>query len=149
MDPVSQPIEHRPGQSFAAHNRRYLEFLSALDDPTPGLKDLLKIARRIRDPHQRSHRGFNLFAGNDLALFEAIVQGQFTISGFRNRHLRALLPRTSSSQLSRLIKRLRTHGLIKKIGKTYKYYLTKLGRRVVTTALKLRRLYLIPALAHA
>ena len=33
--------------------------------------------------------------------------------------------------------------------KSYKYYLTKLGQRVITTALKLRRLYVIPALAHS
>jgi hypothetical protein len=35
---------------------------------------------------------------------------------------------------------------VKKIGQRYKYYLTKLGRTVVTTALKLRELFIIPAL---
>jgi predicted transcriptional regulator len=45
-----------------------------------------------------------------------------------------------------MIKRLRVHGLLKKIGKRYKYYLTKLGRIVVTTALKLRELFVIPSL---
>ena len=49
-------------------------------------------------------------------------------------------------QLARMIKRLRVHGLLKKIGKRYKYYLTKLGRIVVTTALKLRELFVIPSL---
>lgn len=149
--PVKKTIYSLPvmRELMGAANRRYLEFLSALDDPTPGLKDLLKISKRIRDHHQRSHRGFNLFDGDDLTLFEAIVAGEFTISGFQNRHLRAMLPGKSSSQISRLLKCLRTHGLIKKIGKTYKYYLTSLGRRVITTALKLRRLYLIPALTHA
>jgi hypothetical protein len=134
---------------MGAANRRYLEFISALDDPTSGLKDLLKISKRVRDAHQRSHRGFNLFDGQDLGLFEAIVAGELTISGFQNRHLRAMLPGKNSGQISRLLKSLRLHGLIMKRGKTYKYYLTKLGRRVVTTALKLRRLYVIPALVHA
>ena len=134
---------------MGAANRRYLGFISTLDDPTSGLKDLLKIAKRVRDRNHRSHRGFNLFDGTDLALFEAIVAGEFTISGFQNRHLRAMLPGKSSSQISRLLRCLRLHGLIKKIGKTYKYYLTRLGRRVITTALKLRRLYVIPALAHS
>ncbi len=45
-----------------------------------------------------------------------------------------------------MIKRLRVHGLLKKIGKRYKYYLTKLGRIVVTTGLKLRELFVIPSL---
>jgi hypothetical protein len=49
-------------------------------------------------------------------------------------------------QLARMIKRLRVHGLLKKIGRRYKYYLTKLGRIVVTTALKLRELFVIPSL---
>jgi hypothetical protein len=38
------------------------------------------------------------------------------------------------------------HGLLKKIGKRYNYDLTKLGRIVVTTALKLRELFVIPSL---
>lgn len=134
---------------MGAANRRYLEFLSDLDDPTVGFKDLLKIAERVRDPRDRSHRGFNLFQDDDLTLFEAIVAGEFRISGFRNRQLRDLMPGKNSGQISRLIKSLRLHGLVKKVGKTYKYYLTKLGRKVVALALKLRRLYVIPELARA
>jgi hypothetical protein len=126
-------------------NRRYLEFLGALDDPTAGVKRLGKISERVHD-EGRSHRGFNLFDGDDLDLFQAISRGQFTISGFRNRDLREWLPGRSAVQLGRMIKRLRAHGLLKKIGKRYKYYLTKLGRTVVTTALKLRELFIIPSL---
>ena len=148
--PVKKTIYSLPAlrELMGAANRRYLEFISALDDPTTGLKDLLKISNRVRDPRQRSYRGFNLFDKQDLALFEAIVAGEFTISGFQNRHLRAMLSGKSSSQISRLLKCLRLHGLIKKVRNTYKYYPTKLGLRVITTALKLRRLYVIPALAH-
>jgi hypothetical protein len=134
---------------MGAANHRYLKFLSDLDDPTVGWKKLLKISRRAHDPRDRSYRGFNLFEDGDLALFEAIVAGEFTISGFRNRQLRDMLPGKSPGQITRLLKRLRLHGLIKRVGKTYKYYLTKLGRQVVILALKLRRLYVIPALAHA
>jgi hypothetical protein len=130
---------------LGAANRRYLEFLGALDDPTAGIKRLEKIAEPVQD-EGRSHRGFNLFDGDDLDLFQAISRGQFTISGFRNRDLREWLPGRSAAQLARMIKRLRVHGLLKKIGKRYKYYLTKLGRTVVTTALKIRELFIIPAL---
>jgi hypothetical protein len=44
------------------------------------------------------------------------VRGEFNISGLQNKTLRLHLPDLSSSQVSRLIKRLRTHGLIKKVG---------------------------------
>ena len=130
-----------------AANRRYLEFLSALEDPTSGIKALERISQPTRDG-QRTHRGFNLFDAEDRAVFEAIVRGEFDISGFQSRHLQMLLPGKSAGQISRALKRLRTHGLIKKIGRTYRYYLTQLGQKVVCAALKLRRLFLIPMLAR-
>jgi hypothetical protein len=129
-----------------AANRRYLEFLSALEDPTDGIRNLEKLSRRAHDG-QRTHRGFNLFDSEDRAVFEAIVRGEFDISGFQNRHLQAFLPDQNAGQISRVLKRLRTHGLVKKIGRTYKYYVTQLGQRVICAALALRRLFLIPALA--
>ena len=61
--------------------------------------------------------------------------------------MRRVLPHYSGPQLSRLLKRLHVHGLIKKVGHTYKYYLTQAGQRVVLTALKLRELVVIPSLA--
>ena len=48
-----------------------------------------------------------------------------------------------------VLKRLRTHGLIKKVGHRYKYYLSKLGRRVVATTLVLREALMTPSLAQA
>ena len=147
LAPMKKSIYSLPDlmELLGAANRRYLEFLGALDDPTAGVKRLEKIAEPVHD-EGRSHRGFNLFAGADLDLFQAISRGQFTISGFRNRDLREWLPGRTTAQLARMIKRLRVHGLLKKIGKRYKYYLTKLGRIVVTTALKLRELFVIPSL---
>ena len=47
----------------------------------------------------------------------------------------------------KLLKRLRTHGLVKKVGHRYKYYVTAFGKEVVATALKLRELVIIPQLA--
>jgi DNA-binding IclR family transcriptional regulator len=57
------------------------------------------------------------------------------------------LPDKNSGQVSRLLKRLRVHGLIKKVGRTYKYYLTQFGKEVVASGLKLRELVVIPQLA--
>lgn len=130
-----------------ASNRRYLEFISTLDDPTAGLRDLEKIARPVREDG-RSLPGFNLFDGEDLDLFVALERGEFNISGVANRNLRELLSK-SGHQVSRLLKKLRVHGLIKKVGHCYKYYLTTLGRRVLATALRLREAVIIPSLCAA
>ena len=61
----------------------------------------------------------------------------------QNKTLRRLLADKTSSQISRLLKRLRPHGLIKKVGRTYKYYLTRFGKQVITTGLMLRELVII------
>ncbi len=128
-----------------AANRRYLDFLAALDDPSDGVQKLPKVAKPVRR-NGRSHRGFNLFQTEDLAVFLAIVRGEFLITGFRNRDLRLHLGITGR-QVSRILKRLRLHGLIKIVGKSYKYYLTRLGRSVISCALQLREYLVIPALA--
>ena len=65
----------------------------------------------------------------------------------QNKTLRRFLPDKDSGQMSRLLKRLRVHGLIKKVDHTYKYYLTPLGKTVITAELKLRELVIIPQLA--
>jgi len=131
---------------MAAANQRYLEFVSAIEDPTVGIKALDKISQPVEDG-QRTYRGFNLFYGEDQTLFEAIVRGEFTIQGFQNRLLRRILNDKSGPQISRMLKRLRMHGLIKKIHGSYRYYLTRLGKRVITTGLKLKTMFIIPSLA--
>jgi hypothetical protein len=125
-------------------NRRYLEFLSAIDDPTNGIKRLNKISRPVREAG-RSYRGFNLFSADDEAVFRAIAQGGIQSFGIRNCGLREMLDKTSG-QVSRILKRLRNHGLIKKTANSYKYYLTSFGRQAVATSLKLKELFIIPNL---
>jgi hypothetical protein len=131
-----------------AANRRYLEFLSAIDDPRNGLDKLNKISRTVHE-EARSYRGFNFFDPQDEALFLALARGEFTISGVNNQALRARFPQYNSGQMSRILRRLRTHGLIKKATHCYKYYLTVLGKQVVALGLKLKELVIIPELAGA
>ena len=63
--------------------------------------------------------------------------------------LRAHLAELTASRSSYLLKRLRLHGLIKKVGHRHKYYLTNLGRRVVATTLAIREFVLVPSLCNA
>jgi hypothetical protein len=147
--PLKKSIYSLPALRRLMHasNRRYLEFLSTLEDSSPGLKKLSRITDPVRD-RGRSYRGFNLFSVEDLELFRAIVRGEFNVHGFRNRDLRQLLPDLDGRQMSRMIKRLRIHGLIKKVRAGYRYHLTRLGRQTVAAALTVRELIVIPALAQ-
>jgi len=135
-------------QFCEAANRRYIEFLSQLDDPTPGLKNVEKISEPV-EHNDRSYRGFNLFCSDDLDMLRAIARGEFALTGLRNSWLRQVIPRLTGAQVSRLLKRLHLHGMIKKAARTYKYHLTTLGRQVCASALKLRELVVIPSLATA
>ena len=75
-------------------NRRYIDFLSAIDDPTNGIKKVNKISRPIREKG-RSFRGFNLFNDEDEAVLRAIAQGGVQGFGIRNLILRKALNKTS------------------------------------------------------
>jgi hypothetical protein len=131
---------------LGACNRRYLEFLSSLDDDSAGRRHLDRLARPVRD-EKRSYRGINFFDPDERDLLLTIARGEFNIAGFQVRNLRRILGHLSSPQLSRRIKRLLKHRLIKKVSGTYRYYLTRLGRRVISAAFRLREGSIIPALA--
>lgn len=131
---------------LSAANQRYLKFISAIDDMTAGVKKINKLSIRIVK-NERSYKGFNFFSDDDQKLFEIISRGEFNISGFQNKNIRQFFGNKNTAQISRLIKRLHVHGLIRKIGYSYKYYLSNFGRQVISMGLKLKELFIIPGLA--
>ena len=146
--PVKKTIYSLPAviDLCRAANHRYLAFISQMDDPSAGLKNLHKVAGPARHK-DRTVSGFNLLRLEDLRLLWTILRGEFKLSGLRNRDLREALGGRTSSQISRLLLRMRKHGLIKKIGGTHKYYVTRFGERVLLAAMQLREFVLIPSLA--
>ena len=148
--PMKKTIHSLPalGELLSVANGRYLKFISDIATPEVGMQKLHKLAEtKIENQHR--HKGFNLFSEEDTCLFRSLLQGEFFISGFTNKQLRSqYIPGLSASQVTRLLKRLRVHGVIKKVGRRYKYYLTDFGREVASMALKLREMVIIPELAH-
>lgn len=105
---------------LAASNMRYLAFLSEIDDPTAGISALRRSARRPTRVAVPT-RALTCSNPKDQALFEALVRGEFAISGMCNKDLRSHIPEKRTAQISCCPKRLRVHGLIKKVGRAYKY----------------------------
>jgi hypothetical protein len=130
-----------------AANRRYLEFISALDDPSEGIRKLEQVTRPVT-VKDRPYPGFNFFAAPDVNLFEFLARGELLIAGFYHKTLQRFFPEQSRYKLSRTLKHLRVHGLIKKVGKTYKYYVTRLGKAIISAGLSIREMTLIPLLAQ-
>jgi len=125
---------------------RYLESISAFDDPTDGLKKLDKAVEPVVE-NNRKYKGFNFFSKDDKALLLAIADPKYNIDGIRNRHLREALPGKSPGQISRLLKRLCVHDLIEKVRKTLKYRLTVFGKMIITAGFKFINMSFVPELS--
>ena len=129
----------------AAANHRYLDALAVVDDPAPAHRALDRLVQPVRDPHGRSSRAFNPAAAPDLTLFAAVLRGEHTLQGFRNRAVRtglfgppAAADRRRSAQVSRLVKRLHLRALVAKIPRSRRWRITQLGHAVLSAAIQLR-----------
>ena len=126
-------------------NQRYLAFLSCLDDPSAGERDL----QRLRQPRvgtDPSVKGLNFFNTTEQTLLRTLQRGEFNIHGWRRADLLTRL-NIAPAAMSRQLKRLRVLGLIKKVAHTYRYYLTRLGRSAIAAACSLTRFNIVPACA--
>jgi hypothetical protein len=130
----------RRAQVSQASNQRYLEALAAVTTPTP-LKTLTdQLSRRV-NWKGKPIRGLNLLGESDAALCAAVGRGEFLINGFRNRDLQRLLFSTPvgddaeqcrrSGQVTRQLRMLRAHGLIRKVPHTHRYMASEKGRKVI------------------
>ncbi len=126
-------------------NQRYLAFLSSLDDPSAGERDLQRLSQpRVgTDP---AVKGLNFFCAADQTLLRTLQHGEFNIHGWRRADLLAQLDMPASA-MTRQLHRLRALGLIKKVTNTYRYYLTRLGRSAIAAACSLTRFSIVPAMA--
>lgn len=147
--PMKKTIYSLPAlqEQLEAANQRYIKFISAIETPEIGVKKLTKLTETVT-VNQRRYKGFHLLTEEDASLLRTLLRGEFVIQGFTNKTLRQHLDGKNGGQVTRLLKRLRVHGLIKRVGKRYKYYLTAFGRQAAVMALKLRERVIIPAFAH-
>jgi len=137
---------HRRTELSQRANDRYLDALSVVDDTTPCSRIFDAFSRPVIEDERRL-RALRLGDPVELALLEAISRGEFVTAGFRNRDLRRLLfappatqadERRLSGKISRALRLLRAHGVVRKIQKTHRYQLSERGR-LLTAALRATR----------
>jgi hypothetical protein len=130
-----------------AANARYLDALSVVGDPTPSHHLLDPVSQRVtRDG--RPYRPLRPISPQEAPLFTTILRGEFHLQGFQNHDLRRQLyphvdadplrRRQASARVTRHLRLLRAHGLIKKVSRTRYYRLTDKGHSVMTTAVRFR-----------
>lgn len=138
---------YRYAQVSLQANRRYLDALAAVKDPACAYH----LLDRVCEPAtflKRKVRGFNPVSRADVQVFEAVLRGEHAITGFRNGQLlRLLFPRALSNATSkrrasacvtRLIQRLRAHGLVAKFPRSRRYRVTTRGNILMSAAIHLR-----------
>ncbi len=136
---------HRRVEVSRAATARYLEALAAVDPAIPLAKLTESISRPAADVKGRRVRALNPYSRADAELLAAVNRGEFCINGFRNRDIRNLIfttapaskkeERSRAGNVTRRIRLLRVHGLIKKVPRTHRYLLTEKGREVITAVL--------------
>jgi hypothetical protein len=95
-------------------------------------------------------RAFNPLGEEDQRIFKALLSGDNTINGFRNRDIRERLAATpflrtcgkdmhkQSAIVSRLFKRLHIYGLIAKIPRSRCWRLTRKGWSLLSASIALK-----------
>jgi hypothetical protein len=131
--PVRTQICSSRINNFTEHVATFEEDLSVGDILSKVSKPVLSNGKR--------YRGLDV-TGKDLALLQAVSDPKFFTDAITNKHLQGLLGKSPwanglvgrglSSRISRHLRLLREHGLIKKLSKQHRYSLTAKGRLLAT-----------------
>lgn len=137
----------RRAEISQAANERYLESLAAVDAEA-SLGQLTDKLCRPTSWNGYRVRALNPWSPSDAQLLQAIQHGEFLLNGFRNRDLRAILyaeaanpaeRRRHAAAVTRQIRMLRAHGLIKKVPTTHRYVLTDRGTKTIGALMTVRQ----------
>lgn len=128
-------------------NLRYLDALACAQPKGKAIAELDHLCRP-RINNGKRYAKFNPITAEDCALFTAVLAGEHALNGFRNKDVQTRLysspaetekeQRQRSMRVSRLLAKLRGHGLIKKVKKSRLYRITERGYQLMTAAIYCR-----------
>ena len=136
---------YRYQEAASAANQRYLEALSVVEDPSPAYR----LVEQLTQPvvvERRSYTGFNPTDSRDVALFQAVLDGNNMVNGFRNADIRRtvfgstddpLESHRQSMSTGRQLKRLHLRGLIAKVPHTRRWPVSARGQTMLTAIVRL------------
>jgi len=118
---------------------RYINALPDVDADKLPAKAIAAVSAR-KEVNGRPYSAFNILNADTLNLFAALSDGAYLINGFDNKLLRRKLfadadSKRSISKTTRLVGKLRAHGLVKKVPRKNRYYLTANGRKIIDSIL--------------
>jgi len=131
-----------------AANARYLDARRWCDG-TPSHHLLDPVSQRVIHDG-RPYRALHPISPQEAPLLRAVLRGEFLLHGFSNRDLRAVLApdaeatpnpdrrRRAAARITRQLRLLRAHGVIKKVPRTHRYRITRTGEAIISTAITFR-----------
>ncbi|MBD3322340.1 MAG: hypothetical protein GF350_14665 [Chitinivibrionales bacterium] len=127
-------------------NRSYLDALADVDDPVSVYREIKRICEPVTKNKQRV-RALNPLRENDRALFEAVMQGDHHLHGFKASHIGTqigirysadpAIRKRQSAQVNRKLRLMRGYGLITRYGRSRRYRVTAKGIRHMNAAIAL------------
>jgi hypothetical protein len=148
----------RYGEVGLSANARFLESLAVVHPTRQAVAELDRLCQSRTVGTQRIAK-LNPVSLHDARLFAAALLGTHFLNGFRNKDITHFIyPKSSTSpqenkrrreRISRLIAKLRGHGLAAKVPRSRLYRVTPLGQRVMAAALRFRQLDIPAALQPA
>ncbi len=119
--------------------KRYIEALPEINTDEVPISEIEKISSSVEVNNQK-YSGFNVLNKDTLKLLSTISSGEYLINGFSNKNIRikyfeANITKKEINKLTRLFAKLKAHGIIKKVARKNKYYLTTNGRKIINSIL--------------
>lgn len=119
--------------------KRYIEALPEINTDEVPITEIENISSSII-VNERKYTGFNILEKDTLNLLSIISSGDYLINGFTNKNIRTKyfdkdISKKDINKMTRLLVKLKAHGIIKKVARKNKYYLTTNGRKITNSIL--------------
>jgi hypothetical protein len=128
-----------------ASNKRYIEALASFDT-SKTIAELVSPICKANKLNNKRVRALRPWEEKDKLLLKTVNNGDYILAGFRNRDLFAVFyPNTKKisqiqkkqrkARITRQIRILRGHGIVKKVPHSHRYLVTSKGRRIISAIL--------------
>ena len=119
--------------------KRYLDALPEINTNKVPISEIKEISTSII-VDDKKYKGFNILNSDTLILLSIISSADYLINGFSNKQIRSRyfdieITKKEINKMTRLLAKLRAHGIIKKVARKNKYYLTTKGRKITNSIL--------------
>ena len=136
---------YRYAQVSQSANTRYWDALHAAKLTGECLEEVEKLSAPVTKG-SRKYTGFNLLSQEVTTMFAAVLNGRNYIKGFCNADIREVIYPSSMQdnprlvgKTTRLLAKMRAHGLIAKIPRSFRYKPTAKGIRIMSTILRVKK----------